>query len=203
MRGIEQIPWIYDAVSALSDWRGMRRWREWLARGARGRTLDMGCGTGRTLPLFKDETRTVGLDPSPDSLRRARKRAPRVPLVRASAQALPFRDGVFDTVVSSLVFCSVPDPALALAEVRRVLGPGGRLRVIEHVRARSGFGARLQDLVQPAWTRLTGGCHPNRDTEAAVESAGFGIEDKGRRSRGTMRRFEAVPRQEADLDHAP
>jgi len=203
MRGIEQIPWIYDAMCALSDWRGMRRWREWLARGARGRTLDLGCGTGRTLPLFADEARTVGLDPSPDSLRRARKRAPRIPLVRASAQALPFRNGAFDTVVTSLVFCSVPDSALALGEVRRVLGPGGRLRMIEHVRARSAFGARLQDLVQPAWTRLTGGCHPNRDTEAEVESAGFGIEDKGRRSRGTMRRFEAVPRQGADFDKAP
>lgn len=203
MRGVEQIPWIYDAISALSDWRGMRRWREWLARGARGLTLDVGCGTGRTLPLFRDGTRAVGLDPSPDSLRRARKRAPRIPLVRASAQALPFRDGAFDTVVSSLVFCSVPDPILALGEVRRVLGPGGRVRMIEHVRARSGFGARLQDLVQPAWTRVTGGCHPNRDTEAAVESAGFGIEEKGRRARGTMRRFEAAPRQGTDPKHVP
>ena len=173
----------------------MRRWREWLARGARGRTLDLGCGTGRTLPLFPKEARAVGLDPSAEAMRRARKRAPDVPLVRASAQALPFRDGAFDTVVSGLVFCSVPDPAQALGEVRRVLRPGGRLRVMEHVRARNAFGARLQDLVQPAWTRITGGCHPNRDTEVAVEAAGFGIEDQGRRSRGTMRRFEAAPRR--------
>jgi ubiquinone/menaquinone biosynthesis C-methylase UbiE len=195
MRGIEQIPWIYDAMCALSEWQGMRRWREWVARGARGRTLDLGCGTGRSLPLFPQEARVVGLDPSLEPLRRARKRAPQVPLVRASAQALPFRDGAFDTVVSSLVFCSLPDPAHALGEVRRVLRTGGRLRMMEHVRARSAFGARLQDLLQPAWTRISGGCHPNRDTERAVESAGFDIGDEGRRSRGTMRRFEAVPRR--------
>jgi len=193
VRGIEQIPWVYDAFCALSDWRGLRRWREWLARGATGRTLELGCGTGRNLRFFRDQTRTVGLDPSPEALRRARKRAPRTPLVIGSAQALPFRDGAFETVVSSLVFCSVPDPPSALREVRRVLRPGGQLRMVEHVRARSAFGARLQDLYQPLWTRVTGGCHPNRDTEAAVESAGFAIEDQGRRARGTMRRFQAVP----------
>ena len=193
MRGIEQIPWIYDAICALSEWQGMRRWREWLARGARGRTLDLGCGTGRTLPLFPKGVRAVGLDPSPDALRRARKRAPEIPLVRASAQALPFRDGAFETVVSGLVFCSVPDPAGALVEVRRVLRPGGRLRMLEHVRATGAFRARLQDLIQPAWTRIAGGCHPNRDTERTVRSAGFAIEEEGRRSKGTMRRFQAAP----------
>ena|SRR6266481_3941959 len=194
MRGIEQVPWIYDALCALAEWQGMRRWREWLARGARGRTLDLGCGTGRNLPLFPKEARAIGLDPSPDALRRARQRSPSVPLVRASAQALPFRDGAFQTVVSGLVFCSVPDPAQALGEVRRVLRPGGRLRMLEHVRATGALHARLQDFIQPAWTRIAGGCHPNRDTERTVQSAGFAIEEEGRRSKGTMRRFQAVPR---------
>jgi len=193
MRGIEQIPWIYDAMCAVAEWQGMRRWRQWLAGGARGRTLDLGCGTGRSLRLFSSEARPIGLDPSADALRRARRRAPEVPLVRASAQALPFRDGTFETVVCGLVFCSVPEPAQALAEVRRILRSGGALRMLEHVRARSSIGARLQDLVQPAWTLLTGGCHPNRDTERTVEIAGFRIEEAGRRSRGTMRRFQAVP----------
>lgn len=194
MRGVEQIPWIYDAMCAVAEWNGMRRWREWLARGARGRTLDLGCGTGRSLPLFPKGTRVVGLDPSLDALQRARRRAPDLPLVRASAQALPFRDGAFDTAISSLVFCSVPDPVKGLAEVRRVLRPDGQLRMMEHVRARKRFGAWLQDLVQPAWTLVAGGCHPNRDTERAVESAGFRIEAEGRRARGTMRLFCAAPR---------
>src|SRR5437870_11130939 len=82
MRGIEQIPWIYDAMCAVAEWQGMRRWREWVARGARGRTLDLGCGTGRSLPLFPQGATAIGIDPSADALRRARRRAPEVPLVR-------------------------------------------------------------------------------------------------------------------------
>src|SRR5882724_9630435 len=106
--------------------------------------------------------------------------------------------------VSSLVFYSVPNPAQGLAEVRRVLRPDGRLRMMEHVRARNRLGSRLQDLIQPAWTFVAGGCRPNRDTERAVESSGFRIQAEGRRARGTMRSFQAVPlsqestRQEKD-----
>ena len=115
MRGIEQIPWLYDAICAFVEWRGLARWRRWIVDGGRGRTLDLGCGTGRNLPIFPTTVRAVGLDPS--------------------FEALPFRDGCFDTVVSGLVLCSVPDPAIGLAEVRRVLRPEGTLRALEHVRA--------------------------------------------------------------------
>ena len=112
-------------------------------------------------------------------------------LVQGSAEALPFRDGTFDTVVSGLVFCSVPDAARGLAEVKRVLRGDGQLRMLEHVRARRPWKARLQDRVQPFWTRVTGGCHPNRDTERAVEAAGFTIEAEGRRAKADLRRFSA------------
>src|SRR6267142_896514 len=193
MRGIEQIPWVYDALCALAEWQGMRRWREWLARGARGRTLDLGCGTGRNLPLFPAGARAIGLDPAMDSLRRARRRAPAVPLVCGSAEALPFRAGAFDTVVSGLVRCSVPDPARGLAEVRRVLRPDGTLRALEHVRSTRPWKARFQDWIQPAWTRCAGGCHPNRETERLVEAAGFAIEAEGRRAEADLRRFAARP----------
>jgi len=114
-----------------------------------------------------------------------------VPLVCARAEQMPFRDGAFDTVVSGLVFCSVAEPARALAEVRRVLRPGGRLRMLEHVRARGRAAAWLQDRVQPAWTWMTGGCHPNRETEATVLAEGFEVDAATRRARGDMRRFEA------------
>jgi ubiquinone/menaquinone biosynthesis C-methylase UbiE len=189
MRGIEQIPWIYDAICALCERGGIGRWRRWLARGARGRTLDIGCGTGRNLPLLPPGVRAIALDPSPDAVRRARERAPRVPFVIARAEALPFRDATFDTVVSGLVFCSVGDPARGLAEVRRVLRPGGELRMLEHVRATTRWHARVQDWIQPAWTWVAGGCHPNRATEDTVARAGFVIDE--RRARGTMRRFRA------------
>jgi ubiquinone/menaquinone biosynthesis C-methylase UbiE len=194
MRGVEQVPWLYDAICALAEWRGLAGWRRWLAAGARGRTLDLGCGTGRNLPLFAPGVRAVGLDPALDSLRRARRRAPGVVLVCASAEALPFRDGTFDTVVCGLVLCSVPDPARGLAEVRRVLREGGTLRALEHVRSTRPWKARWQDFVQPAWTRVAGGCHPNRDTERTVEAAGFGIEAEGRRAQADFRRFAARPR---------
>jgi ubiquinone/menaquinone biosynthesis C-methylase UbiE len=190
MRGVEQIPWIYDAVCAFAEWRGLGRWRRWLVAGARGLTLDLGCGTGRNLPLFAG-ARAIGLDPSPGSLLRARQRARGVLLVRAAAEALPFRDGVFDTVVSGLVLCSVSDPVRALAEARRVLRPDGELRALEHVRSRHPWRARFQDAIQPAWTWFAGGCHPNRDTERSVETAGFAIASEGRRAEGNMRRFAA------------
>lgn len=183
-------PWLYDLGMSLMERRGLRRWREWLTGGATGRVLDLGTGTGRDLPLFPPGVRAVGCDPDRASLARARGRAPAAPLVAAHAEALPFRDGAFDTVVSSLVLCSVTDQAAALAELRRVLRPGGALRIMEHVRL-DGLLGRLQDLVQPAWTALAGGCHPNRETERAVAAAGFRVEQDTRRARGTMRRLQA------------
>ncbi|HXG05634.1 MAG TPA: methyltransferase domain-containing protein [Candidatus Binatia bacterium] len=193
MRGLEQIPWLYDALAALQDRTGLVRWRRWLAQGARGRVLDLGTGTGRMLPHYPPNLRVVGLDPSPAVLNRARRRSRRALLVVGRAESLPFRDEAFDTVVGSLVLCSVADPGRALAEVRRVLGPGGELRVVEHVRSARPWRARVQDWIQPAWTHVTGGCHPNRETEAAVERAGFRILPDGRRARGDMRRFAARP----------
>jgi ubiquinone/menaquinone biosynthesis C-methylase UbiE len=191
VRGVEQVPWLYDALCALGERSGLAEWRRWLADGARGLTLDVGCGTGRSLPLFGAGARVIGLDPARESLARARRRAPRAPLVQGSAEALPFRAGVFDTVVSSLVFCSVPDQARGLGEVKRVLRPDGRLRMLEHVRSTRRWKAAAQDLVQPLWTRVSGGCRPNRDTERAVTTAGFAIEPQGRRAKADYRRFSA------------
>jgi ubiquinone/menaquinone biosynthesis C-methylase UbiE len=191
VRGIEQIPWLYDAICALAERGDLGRWRRWLVSGATGRTLDLGCGTGRNLPLFPAAARTIGLDPAFPSLRGARRRAPAVPLVCGSAEALPFRDGAFDTVVTGLALCSVPDPARGLAEIRRVLRADGRLRALEHVRSTRRWKARFQDWIQPAWTWCAGGCHPNRETERLVETAGFAIEPDGRRAQADLRRFAA------------
>jgi ubiquinone/menaquinone biosynthesis C-methylase UbiE len=194
MRGIEQIPWLYDLGCAYLEWTGLGRWRAWLVEGAKGQVLDVGCGTGRNLPRYAADTFVVGVEPADDALRRARARAPHVPLVRASAEALPFRAGAFDTVVSGLVFCSVPDAAKGLGEVKRVLKPQGMLRMLEHVRSTKRFVARWQDFIQPTWTAVTGGCHPNRDTESTVREAGFSIAAETHRASGNMRRFTAQPR---------
>lgn len=195
MRGIEQIPWLYDAGMWLLEATGLRRWRQWLVAEVSGRVLDLGCGTGRNLELIDGRVRALGVDPCRDTLRKARARAPRAWLVQARAEALPFRDAAFDTVTTGLVFCSVDDPEAGLREIRRVLGPGGRLRMLEHVRSEHPWQARLQDLSQPAWTWMTGGCRPNRDTEATVTRAGFAIDPRTRRASGSMRRFVARPNE--------
>lgn len=194
MRGFENYPAFYDAYCALLERWGLSRWREWLAKGARGRTLEVGCGTGRNLGRFADGLQVIATEPDERMIRAARRRAPKALLVRASAEALPFRTGGFETVVASLVFCTVPDVGRGLAEVRRVLQPGGQLRLVEHVRSVTTWVGRWQDFIQPAWSWLAGGCHPNRNTEDAVERAGFIIEAQGRQTRGTMRRFSARPR---------
>lgn len=193
MRGLEQIPWLYDLGMAFIEATGLGRWRRWLVAGAQGRVLDVGCGTGRSLALLEAPMPPVGIDPCLPSLLTARLRAPHARLVLARAEALPFRDAVFDTVLSGLVFCSVVDPSAALRELRRVLRPGGSFRLLEHVRAEPAWQAWLQDRLQPLWTRFTGGCHPNRDTEATVAAAGFHADPGSRRARGTMRRWVARP----------
>ena len=193
MPGLEQIPWLYDAFMTLFERTGLSRWRTWLVRGVRGFTLEVGCGTGRNLPLYNGDARVVALELDRHVLKAARRRAGRAPLVVGSAEALPFRDHQFETIVSSLVFCTVRNASRGLAEVRRVLDPGGEVRMMEHVRSTSSLGGRVQDLIQPVWTWVAGGCHPNRDTEAAVEAAGLRIDRDTLRARNSMRRFVARP----------
>ena len=193
MRGIEQIPILYDAMMAVAEATGFGRWRRLLVEGAGGLTLDVGCGTGRNLVLYSSEVDVIGADVRFELLMAARRRAPGRPLVIASAEALPFETGVFHTVVSGLVFCSVPDPLQGLREVRRVLAPDGSLQMLEHVRSLRPLMGWWQDLIQPAWTLISGGCHPNRDTEGLVEEAGFTIDRSTRRVRRNVRLLTATP----------
>lgn len=142
--------------------------------------LDIGAGTGANLPHLRAADRLVATEPDPAMRARLMTKLDRalvpVEVVDAGAESLPFPDASFDAVLCTLVLCTVPDPDRALREARRVLKPAGRLVILEHVRA-SGPLARWQDLATPAWRLLAAGCHPNRDTRAAIERAGFVIED--------------------------
>lgn len=170
---------IYDLISSCWERRLLSQVRPWIAGQATGRVLEIGAGTGANFPHYRAAEQIVAVEPDPYMLRRARKRAAKLGLDvefhRCPAEALPFADASFDTVVATLVFCTVADPARSLGEARRVLKGRGTLRFIEHVRASDGSLARLQNALTPLWRRLGAGCHLNRRTAEAIAAAGFDI----------------------------
>jgi ubiquinone/menaquinone biosynthesis C-methylase UbiE len=155
--------------------------RSELLTGLRGRVVEIGAGSGPNFPLYPDSvTELVAVEPEDYLRAKAEQAADRSPLpirmVDALADRLPFDDASFDAVVVAQVLCSVPSQAEALAELRRVLRPGGELRFYEHVIARQPRYARFQRLAGRVTPRLCGGCHPDRDTSRAIDEAGFRIE---------------------------
>ena len=163
---------VYDRLLATSEREGLSELRAGLLSGAAGRTLEIGAGTGLNLEHYPlAVTQLVLTEPDPHMAKRLRSRldetTPVAPteVVEAGAEELPFDDTSFDTVVSTLALCTVPDPERAAAEAKRVLRPDGRLLFIEHVRDQEGTGrARWQDRLERPWGWVAGGCHPNRNT---------------------------------------
>ena len=147
--------------------------------GLRGRVIEIGCGEGRAFELYPARVESVlAVEPDPAARAAAAERARAAPVpvevVAGVAEALPAADGAFDAAVCVWVLCSVPEPAAALAEITRVLAPGGELRVYEHVRAESrALRVAQRGLDAAYWTRALGGCRTTRATEAAIRSAGF------------------------------
>lgn len=152
--------------------------RRWVPR-ARGRVLEVGVGSGLNLAFYdRGQVRAVvGIDPSAELLARAARRADAasvpVELVRAPAEALPFDDGSFDSVLVTYTLCSVDDPLRALSEIARVLAPSGELFFVEHGLAPDADVVRWQRRITPAWSRLGGGCRLDRDLPAELDAAGF------------------------------
>ena len=171
----------YDPLSARWEKRHGARLRRKLLRHAQGRVLEIGVGTGLSLPHYPPVDELVAADPSEPMLRRARRRAAEagraVTFVEAPAEQLPFEDDSFDTVVSIVVLCTVEDQHRALQEIRRVLRPNGQLLFSEHVRAEDPKQARWQDRLEPIWGVVANGCHPNRRTLDAIREAGFDVSD--------------------------
>lgn len=193
----------YDLLTYFAERRALAELRPLVAGGAAGRVLEVGVGTGANLPYYPTGTEVAATDPDPFMLERARRRAAKlgrpVELHCAAAESLPFPDASFDAVVSTLVLCTVADPARALAEIRRVLKPGGTFRFIEHVRA-DGPAGRVQDLITPLWRRVGAGCHPNRRTAAGIEAAGFALLEGRRRSLPLTPLITGIARRGKDQD---
>jgi SAM-dependent methyltransferase len=163
----------YDRGLKATEEAGLGRMRAELLAEAGGRTLELGAGTGINLDLYPDAVEELLLvEPDPHMAKRMRERLTRSPrqatIVEAPAERLPFESASFDTAVSTLVLCTVPDPAAAIAELERVLKPGGRLLFIEHVRAEDPALAGWQDRLEKPWRFLADGCHCNRNTLAML-----------------------------------
>lgn len=167
------------------DRRGAGEYRRELLAGLQGSVIEVGAGEGSSFAYYPDTVhRVLAVEPD-DYLRgiasgKARTAVVPVEVRPGTAEEIPAPDHTADAVVVSLVLCSVPQQAAALAEIRRVLRPGGTLAFYEHVRSRRRFAAAVEDFVSPAWQRMAGGCHPNRDTLAAIVEAGFTVVDNRR-----------------------
>ena len=146
---------------------------------ASGDILELGCGGGTNLQFYDwSQVRTLsGVDPSPELLGRAQDALLRsgrsANFANGIAEALPFENSSFDSVVTTFTLCSVQDPTAALSEVRRVLRPGGRLIFLEHGKAPEPAAANWQNRIEPVWKHIAGGCHLTRPVTGAISDAGF------------------------------
>jgi ubiquinone/menaquinone biosynthesis C-methylase UbiE len=182
---------VYQRISAGGEKAGAAEHRDELLNGLSGRVVEVGAGNGLNFQHYAETVNeVVAVEPEPYLRDRAQKAAEKVNLpvtvVDGVADRLPLDDSSVDAGVASLVLCSVPDQARALAELRRVIKPGGELRFYEHVVATKPGFARFQRLLDRTfWPHVGGGCHCSRDTTAAIEAAGFEIE--------SLRRFKFQP----------
>jgi len=180
----------YARVGAAAEGKGAAEHRAEMLAGLTGRVIEVGAGTGLNFRHYPPGvTEILAVEPEPLLRKLATEEAARsgapVEVVDGVADELPAADASFDAGVASLVLCSVRDQAAALAEVFRVIRPGGELRFYEHVVAESARFARFQRAADVVWPLCGGGCHASRDTLAAIEHAGFVVEE--------VRRFRFVP----------
>jgi SAM-dependent methyltransferase len=166
----------YDPFVARAERAGIADARRELLKGVRGRVLEIGAGTGLNVEHYPAGSDVTYTEPDPHMAKHLRARG--VAVVEAGAEGLPFPDGSFDTVVSTLVLCTVPDVTTSLREIRRVLAPGGRLLFLEHVRAAPGTKLEgWQNLLHGPWHAFACGCHCNRDLLASLTAGSFTVEE--------------------------
>jgi ubiquinone/menaquinone biosynthesis C-methylase UbiE len=172
------LPFLIDVSMRQASFAEYRRR---LVTSATGRVLEVGVGSGFNLPFYDEAvSQVIGLDPSPRLLSKAQRAttrtAGRVDLLEGSAEAIPLDATSIDTIVTTWTLCSIPEISVALAEMRRVLKPDGRLLFVEHGRSPDPRVTRWQDLLTPTWKRIAGGCHLNRPIDQLLKESGFRIE---------------------------
>ncbi len=178
---------LYDRFLARSEAAGLSDKRREMLAPARGRTLELGAGTGLNLPHYPAAvTELVVTEPYPHMVPKLQQRMTalgldrddrRTQLLVASAEHLPFDDDSFDTVAAAMILCTVKDPEVVLTEIARVLKPGGQYLFLEHIRNPDPKIARKQDLIQPGWFLFGNECHCNRPTLETIGTSSLRIVD--------------------------
>ncbi|MBE2222999.1 MAG: class I SAM-dependent methyltransferase [Anaerolineae bacterium] len=183
----------YDRGVWLLEVASLQKLRQQLLAAVHGTVLEIGMGTGVNLPIYNGVSFVAGIDLRPQVLSGAltRENTPPFGVSCANAHHLPFGNGRFDNIVSTLAFCSISEPPLALAEIRRVLKPNGRFYLLEHVRGQNPVSQRLTDWLQPAWFALQHECHLNRETAVTLQASGFTIEESSTHGFGILQMMVA------------
>jgi SAM-dependent methyltransferase len=186
---------LYDRGLRATEEAGLRGMRAGLLSEATGRTVELGAGTGANLELYPAGVDLVLTEPDPHMAKRLRAKLDEAgrgeEVLEAPAERLPLADHSADTVVATLVLCTAPDPVAALAEVARVLRPGGQFLFLEHVRSNHPGLASWQDRLEAPWRFLGDGCHCNRDTVATIEDSPLRLE---RAERGRLPKAPTIVR---------
>lgn len=188
----------YDRGMWLLERLSLTMLRQRIVREAAGAVLEIGAGTGANLPYYLPGITVAVMDMRPAHLAaavaKARRANPTLNVAAAcgDAQQLPFPNQAFDSVVGTLVFCSIHDPLAALSEIRRVLRPDGQLLLLEHVRGQTPLTRRLTDWLHPLWFALQGECHLNRETAVTVADAGFRVDSTTNHARGLIQLIRAT-----------
>lgn len=172
-------PKLYDVFMKPLEATRFKKVRSELVREARGHVLEIGSGTGINFPYYQQATKVTAIEPNPLMSERGMEQLKRasvpIEVVQVGAEVLPFEDNTFDTVIATLVFCTIPNSAKALQEIRRVSKPGANLVFFEHVRMEQPSLGKLQDILNPLWTKVCDGCQLNRDTLGAIQQAGIEV----------------------------
>ena len=170
----------YDFFMSPLEHRKFKRIRSELLKGASGKVLELGSGTGINFPLYDNVDQVIAIEPSQPMIDRSliKKKLAVVPIeiVNVSAENLPFEDCTFDTVVATLVFCTIPNVEKAINEVIRVCKPEGKILLFEHVKMENAALSKMQESLTPFWKKVCDGCCLNRETLKAFSNQGLEIE---------------------------